>query len=238
MRKLLNKVIGTQQRLHYARLVKTAPARTLIADVPYYSQWESPELVEPILTGKIDASDDPNWKASGATSKDEYALWSALACGMACTKMILDKELGKIVPIVKLGEQSSTYGAYTMPLDESKGMVYRPFTMFLKQMYNLDATPILPLDIYRIIHELSHNSYIIASVSPKIRHTGDIPPSKGGHLVLIVGYDLNKEELYFHNPSGFTKDTQKYAVISFNDFLKFFGGRGIVVRRFKHPDHN
>lgn len=201
--------------------------------MPYYSQWESSNLVKSILSNKIKATDDPNWKLSGASTKEEYGLWSANACGMACTKMILANESGEVVPIVELGHKSAVYGAYTEPLEKSKGLIYKPFTKFLKAEYNVDSTLVLPLNLNQIIYELSRSSYVIASVSPKIRHTSDTPSSKGGHLVLVLGYDLGKKELYFHNPSGFTIDTQRYASISFKDFAKFFGSRGVVVKSSK-----
>ena len=55
------------------------------------------------------------------------------------------------------------------------------------------------------------------------------PKTKGGHLVLMLGYDIDKKLFYFHNPSGFKKETQEYASISFSDFKKFFGYKGIIV---------
>ncbi|MEK7571158.1 MAG: hypothetical protein AAB553_02700 [Patescibacteria group bacterium] len=64
-------------------------------NIPYFSQWESPTLVDTIVRKKISAKDDPRWKNSGAKTKAEYELWSHNTCGMACLKMILAKELGK-----------------------------------------------------------------------------------------------------------------------------------------------
>lgn len=42
----------------------------------YFSQWESPQLVDKILQRSISAIDDPNWKNSGAIDKNEYLNWS------------------------------------------------------------------------------------------------------------------------------------------------------------------
>jgi hypothetical protein len=123
MRKLVKKAIGTVLKLQYSSKLKNAPRTYLIKNIPYFSQWESPELVESILTNKTDASNDPNWKSSGAKTKQEYSLWSANGCGMACTKMILANESGKIIPIVELGEKSAEYGTYTLPLETSVGQL-------------------------------------------------------------------------------------------------------------------
>jgi hypothetical protein len=231
MKKVINAALSGLKQAQYAHKNKAIPRNNLIKDVPYFSQWESPKLVDGILSGKFDSKNDPNWKSSGAKTKEEYALWSANACGMTCTKMILAKEIGKTLPIVDLANKSLPYGVYTLPLEDSVGLLYTPYIKFLSKEFSLTAKLVRPLTVNQIVHELSHNNYVIASVSPKIRHTSDTPTNKGGHLVLLLGYDLGKKELYFHNPSGFRPDTQSYAVISFKDFKKFFGGRGIVVKR-------
>jgi len=80
-----------------------------------------------------------------------------------------------------------------------------------------------------LMHELSQGNYVIAGASPEIRNPHSKPRVKGGHLVLMLGYDTSKREFYFHNPSGISKETQEYAAISFEDFKKFFSERGIVV---------
>lgn len=210
------------------------PKSHIIHEVPYFSQWESPELVKRITNGTFDSSKDPNWKSSGAKTKEEYSLWSANACGMACTKMIIANELHKIVPIVVLCKKATTYGAYTFPLETSPGLLYKPYVKFLKSEFNLEAKIINPLTINEILIALHQDNYVIASVSPGIRTVERIPPAKGGHLVLLLGYDLSKKEIYFHNPSGFTEQTRHHATLSFDDFTRFFGMRGIIITRSKH----
>lgn len=201
--------------------------------VPYFSQWESPELVEAIVTKEMSARDDPKWKASGAESKEEYNAWGASGCGMACTKMLVAELQGIEVPLVELGKKCAEYGGYSLPVEESIGLVYAPFVTFAGKELGLMARVVLPLLLTEIIEELSDGNYVIASVSPQIRNVTAKPKNKGGHLVLLLGYDLDKRLLFFHNPSGFVKQTQEYASISFADFKKFFGGRGIVVKGHK-----
>ncbi|NUK27782.1 hypothetical protein HRW08_35180, partial [Streptomyces lunaelactis] len=58
--------------------------------VPYYSQWESADLVPEFITGARSAADDPLWQKSGADSREEYAFWAPRMCGMACLRMALD----------------------------------------------------------------------------------------------------------------------------------------------------
>ncbi|HUC96294.1 MAG TPA: C39 family peptidase [Candidatus Saccharimonadales bacterium] len=205
------------------------PQRFLHKNIPYFSQWESPTLVENILTNKIQASDDPRWEESGAKTKEEYALWSSIGCGMACTKILIAHLKCKIIPLVELGKECVEYDGYTLPLEQSQGLIYTPYTKFLHKAFGIKAKAIFNLLVSEIMYALSQGCFVIASVSPDIRNTNSNPIAKGGHLVLIVGYDLEQQELYFHNPSGFTKETQEYAIISLVDFAKFFGNRGIVI---------
>lgn len=58
--------------------------------VPYFSQWETPEMTLPVLAeGAAALHRDVRWKNSGAVTIEEYARWAVNVCGMACLKMIL-----------------------------------------------------------------------------------------------------------------------------------------------------
>ena len=206
------------------------PERFLHEGIPYFCQWESRELAKGLIEKKITTDDDPNWKASGAKTKKEYRDWSWSACGMACTKMILAHRTGKVVPIVELGKKCAGYGGYTMPLENSVGLYYKPYITFVDKEFGWKAKIVQGMTFQELMHELGKGNYVIAGVSPRIRHPQSKPKIKGGHLVLMVGYDKTKQEFYLHNPSGISKDTQEYAAVTFDDFKKFFSGRGIVVQ--------
>jgi len=197
--------------------------------VPYFCQWESRNLAKSILEKKISTDDDPKWAQSGAKTKKEYNAWSRNGCGMACTKMILAHRTGKVVPLVELGVKCAKYGGYSMPLDDSPGLYYKPYLAYLEKEYGWNARIIQGMTFQELMHELCKGNYVIASVSPHIRYPNDKPKSKTGHLILVVGYDKIKQKFYLHNPSGISKDTQEYAAVKFSDFKKFFSGRCIVV---------
>ena len=117
-----------------------------------------------------------------------------------------------------------------MPLEHSKGLKYAPFIKFAIDEFNISAKAVAALPIAQIISELSMGKYVLASVHPSIRDiTSPRPKVKGGHLILILGYDLNKQQLYLHNPSGDTAKNQEYVTVAFDDFEKFFGHRGVVI---------
>lgn len=205
------------------------PRSVLLEDVPYFSQWESPELVAQFLDKKMSSRDDPKWQSSGAENKEEYEKWSWNGCGMACLKMILAHRKKQVVPLVTLAKQCLSYGGYQEPLDISPGLFYKPFCTFVEKEYQLKAVPVPVLTISDICHALAQGKYVIASVNYAIRNPESIPDKKGGHLVLIVGYDKERDVLFIHNPSGTSKESQAYAHISFKNFKRFFAQKGVLV---------
>jgi len=187
--------------------------------VPYFSQYESRELV-----------DDPKWKQSGAKTKDEYAYWSHNSCGMACLKMILKYKLNKEIPIVTLAKKCTEYGGYISKKDEAEGLFYEPFCLFVKEEFNINASVAPFLTLKRILFEISKNNLVITSAHPDIRDRNNPKPKgSGGHLVLITGYDLKKKTITIHNPSGSYQKSQEHYEMSFKEFKKFFAERGIVI---------
>lgn len=214
---------------HFVRPL-SIPDYFMHKNVPYFCQWESPELAQQLLEKIITTDDDPRWKNSGAKTKQEYHDWSWSGCGMACTKMILAHCTGKNMPLVKLGITCAQYGGYVFPLEQSAGLYYKPFVTFVEKELHWKAKIIQGMTLTELMYELSKGSYVIASVSPHIRHPNSKPKNKGGHLVLLLGYDQLKQIFYFHNPSGISKETQDCAAIHYSNFKKFFSGRGIVIR--------
>ncbi len=198
-------------------------------DVPYFTQWESRELIPKILKGAVRAEDDPKWRDSGAQSKVEYAAWSWNACGMACLKMILAHRNGIVIPFVTLAKECTSDGGYEMPLETSKGLKYVPFVRYLDQRFRIDAKAVSIMPLQQMVYELARGNYVMASVSSMISNPRSKPRDRGGHLVLVLGYDLNKQQVYFHNPSRGSFGTGEHEAISFKDFKRFFGKRGVVV---------
>jgi hypothetical protein len=206
------------------------PERFVYEKVPYFSQWESPDLAKQLLAKEITTDDDPRWKRSGAKTKEEYQEWSWSGCGMACTKMLVARATGKVIPLVELGKKCAEYGGYTMPLRDSIGLLYKPYTAFVDKEFGWRTRIAQGMSQKELMHELSRGNYVIAGVSPNIRDPHSKPKVKGGHLVLMLGYDRMEKEFYLHNPSGISKETQEYAAVSFDDFKKFFSERGIVIQ--------
>lgn len=208
---------------------KKVPTSFRHEHVPYYSQWESPELTTQILTGKIPASQDPLWQNSGATSPQEYELWSWNVCGMACLKMLLEDKQSLKIPLMTLAKKCLSYGGYQEPLKNSPGLFYKPFCTFVEKEYQLKAKPATALTITEIVNTIGNGGYVIASVNPAIRDPKSKPTSKGGHLILVFGYNKKTKTLHFHNPSGGNHQNQSNVTLTYQQFQKFFANKGMVI---------
>ena len=230
MRRLKHKIVLHSKQLFALARKKSRKTSFIHDNVPYFSQWESPELVEKIITKKINAKDDPNWRSSGARDQKEYEAWSWSGCGMACLKMIVAHTTATVIPLVTLGKKCVEYGGYQLPLETSPGLFYKPFVQFVRHEYQLNAKAVSALTITEIKETLSNGGYAMVSVTPEIRFPAIAPKRRGGHLVLIFGYDDTKRVVYLHNPSGFaTADSQQRVVLSYSQFEKFFDHKGILI---------
>ena len=187
----------------FKRLPKSASL-----DVPYYCQFMSADLVEKYISDKPSLSTDPKWRESGAKTIEEYQMWTWSDCGITCFKMILSAIDKKYDPLTLV-----------------------ELCKYVKEKFNLNAKIAKLLTLNRIKDEISRGNFVIISVHPSIRFPDSTAPAKrGGHLVLVVGYD--EKGIYIHNPSGYkSNNSQERAFVKYEQFKKFFANRGIVIKR-------
>jgi hypothetical protein len=199
--------------------------------VPFFSQWESREITSDVLArGAVAAlAEDPNWASSGATTIDEYVHWASNLCGMACLKMILAARTGHAFPMLELARLCTTYGGYTVSdTGQIKGLIYAPFIEFIRQEFSIDAEIVTGISAGDIAGSLQGGEFFIASVHHSIRWPDRKPPTRGGHLVLVL--EATPDSILFHNPSGHDVRSQEYASVPVPSFDKFFAGRGITIK--------
>ncbi|PZV39713.1 C39 family peptidase [Mesorhizobium kowhaii] len=196
--------------------------------VPFFSQWETSDMTMDVLAegAEVALRRDPLWQNSGAETPDEYAIWAANICGMACLKMILATR-GEIVPTIELARRCTRYGGYVVTEGSIKGLIYAPFVSFVREVFGLQAEVMTNVATSYIPTILARSRFFIASVSSSIRWPEREPPSKGGHLVLVTA--ASDQGFRFHNPSGHTSAIQENAMLAPADFDRFFANRGIAV---------
>lgn len=207
-----------------------------IIPVPYYSQWESPNLANIFWENHLEVLNDPLWKNSGAKDHQEYHNWSWSLCGIACLKMALKFYFNLEIPSVATGKQAKDYGVYKIDKmayennDHIKAvgpMQYFPFAKFIKTRFGLLSQVKPSLSVKDIPNEIDRQNLVITSVHSSIRNPDLTPPRKGGHLVLVIGYCKN--ELIFHNPSGLPNFSQESYRMNVSTFDRCFANRGIIL---------
>jgi hypothetical protein len=197
--------------------------------VPYFSQWETADMTLPVLAeGSTALLRDPLWQRSGAETVEEYARWAVNVCGMACLKMVLAAR-GEIHPTLALARVCTAYGGYVVnELDASiKGLIYAPFVTYVREHFGLAAETMTGVQTSAIPALLAERPFFIASVNSGIRWPNRVPPSKGGHLVLVTA--ASPETIRFHNPSGHDAASQADVTLPLSVFDRFFANRGIAV---------
>ncbi|NTA19108.1 C39 family peptidase [Agrobacterium tumefaciens] len=197
--------------------------------VPYFSQWETPDMTLSVLAeGSAALLRDPLWRQSGAESIEEYARWAVNVCGMACLKMILAAR-GDMHPTLALARACTAYGGYVVnDVDASiKGLIYAPFVTCVRERFRLSAQTVTGVATESIPELLADRPFFIASVNSGIRWPERMPASKGGHLVLVTA--ASAETIRFHNPSGHDAASQADVTLPLAVFDRFFANRGIAV---------
>jgi hypothetical protein len=197
-------------------------------DVPYYCQWESPELVAEFVSGARAGRDDPKWAGSGARDPEEYEFWAWRTCGIACLRMMLAYRREAVPPSVPLAERCTVVGGYIRHRRYVDGLIYVPFVRWIEGDFGIKATTHPELEAGQIVATVREGGLAMISVHPTIRTPWLTPSSRGGHLVLVTGYD--EGGLLIHNPSGLPGQTQRHARIGFEVLDRFYAGRGILIR--------
>ncbi|MFC9257668.1 C39 family peptidase [Amycolatopsis thailandensis] len=197
--------------------------------IPYFSQWESPELVAAIVTGAMSAADDPRWADSGAVSAREYEFWSWRACGMACLRMMLAHRGQEVPPSVELAKECERFGGYVRHETGVHGLIYAPFLGWAADRFGIDGEVRIDFGLSELRSLVAQGHQVMASVHKSIREPKSEPPRKGGHLVLVTG--VTESGLVMNNPSGTGPHGQQDAYVDDEDFARFYALRGMVFGR-------
>ena len=124
--------------------------------IPWITQYATASLIAAIAYQGHPAADDPNWRASGAPTREAYGRWCTRLCGMACLRMALFARDGHAPSLFALLDGCLEYGGYVEePGGGVRGLLYRQFSDFTRDQYQLQADVITSLDSGRMRSELS-----------------------------------------------------------------------------------
>lgn len=201
-----------------------------MSEVPYHSQWATPEGGLAVIERGADPCDDPRWREAGFEDEAAYRFWSWRVCGLACLQSVLAHWRGGAPSLRVLRDGALVAGAYRVRADGSgiDGLIYAPFAAWVARDFGLHVTVHPRWTLNELVANVSERSMVIASVSPAIRDVRVTPAERGGHLVLVHGHDAGG--LWLHNPSG-GSGTQADVHVACGDFERFFAGRGMVIGR-------
>jgi hypothetical protein len=204
-----------------------ALART---EIPYRSQYASPELVAEFVAGRLPLADDPRWQESGALDREEYVRWARCGCGMACLQMILEGRGEPVPPLAELGRRAIAYGAYEAAPARGFGpLIYAGFTDFVAAEFDLRARVAAPLTLGELLAVVRGDEVVLASVSVEIRALPDQPHRRGGHLVLVIDVSPDGRRVCFHDPAGERPQSSRRVWLERELFGRYYADRGVAV---------
>lgn len=218
----------TNVSLKLAALTGNKPA--VANKVVFVSQFANPGWAEKILKDGKPKTSDPDWQQSGAESVGEYEKWVTTICGMACTVMAFEYYGKGKHQTITLAKEALNHGVYQEHSGELSDMRYKEYVDWVSN-YGISTTLFSRLTISGIKHILSKGGLAIVSVNPNIRGCKTAPEKqRGGHLVLVTGYNETDNTITIHNPSGFvSQNTHTNHTLTIDRFRTYFAGRGISL---------
>lgn len=205
-------------------------------DIPSYTQWESKNLVDMIITNQFDTKNDPLWSQSWAINQEEYEMYSWQICWITCLKMIL-KSINNIdYRLIELAKDAENYWVYTKNHNQNiknnlDGLFHKKFLLYISK-FSLAWKLVLSTKEYYIAYLLKNNYFVIASVHPCIREKNIINNSKKWHLILVVGFQIINSEIsgfFINNPSGYFEKSQEKHFVNINNWRKTFSGNIDII---------
>lgn len=196
--------------------------------------------MNPLIKGKENSIFVPQFQSADQVelmireqNKYDHSLPEWNWCGMCCLQMVLgSKGIEKSLP--QLYEQAFEQGVYKEVDGRIIGAYHQELARFIGgNDWGLYAQSIRFINSQYLLREFLDNGFVlIASVTPEIRYAPTLPSNHGGHLVLVYGYEIKPDGVYFifHNSTGFAStDTQIAVSLRADVFFNYFSRKGILI---------
>lgn len=144
--------------------------------------------------------------------------WGTKCCGIACLAMVIYRNKKAKIPLNDLLKKGLEMGAYS-----ERGWIHNKLLDMATEYGVCGEARSIESNFKNFCSTLQGGSVIIASVA----HQFPVDGRKGGHLVLVNGYQCSeKPALYVNDPSRWGRSLRR---ISFERFAKSFSGRIITL---------
>lgn len=150
---------------------------------------------EPVYIPKRAVGSMSPWRVFGST-KEEYERWIPHVCAMCCLKSVGDT-LGKTdhLTLYDLTLRCRDRGGYVVrPSGDIEGVYHKPLALLAESLgVHASLEPLLTHD--QIVRLLQAGRFVILSLDLS-KHSSLL---RGGHLVLVYGYDASADDYLLHD---------------------------------------
>ncbi len=204
--------------------------------VPYVSQFASPDLVNDYIHHHYNGTHDPNWKAFGAPTSEDYAFWAPRVCALACLKMAIMAYQTADPTLWQLVQRGLEYDGYRLRDEQGRWIDegwYVQAQVRLAADYGLEMTGYSYASPLAICQHIRQGYLVAATVTPEIGERAPQTKRYAGHLVLVLGFRWQQgavDSYCLHNPSGRYPELRKEAWVTASHFKKSFAFRYATLK--------
>lgn len=173
---------------------------------------------------KIEKFTDEPWVLFGA-NKQIFEKWIPEICGICCLKMIGDSyNTTKEITLYSLTIECESLGGYKNDAGQIRGVFHYPL-LHLAQQHKLRGFVAKKLSICNIIDQISRKRFVILSIDLQKISKG----LSGSHLILVHGYNFNKQCFIVHDCSHAIATNGEGVELSNVIMNKISNNKGIVI---------
>ena len=179
----------------------------------------------PVYVPKRRLDDVEPWVIFGS-SQLEYQRWIPEICGICCLKMIGDTiGVTNELSLYELTMMAVANGTFIMSEHGTiQGAFHYPLAELAERL-GMRCRVMRPLDIDEITKALAQGMYAILSID-----TARVDSSlRGGHLVLIYGYDEPTDSFLLHDCSSMMQPDGRGVRISMRALAGISNNKGLVA---------
>jgi hypothetical protein len=158
---------------------------------------------------------------------DDYVFWQPYLCGVCCVKMVGDTAgITNHTPLLSIVHEFVRTGAFVILEDGSvDGAFHYPMASVIEDL-GLHAEVVRRLPASKVAYFVERGSAVILSCDLAKMTDGR---ESGGHLVLVYGYDVDREIFLIHDSLEILGDKGCAAEVNATELERISNSKGITV---------